>query len=109
MTNSSLAVSYLKKATDRLAILRVLQQKKAYSDVVREAQEIVELALKGMLRQAGLEPPKWHDVGSLLIEHQGRFEPRARRRVARVAQASEWLRAERELSFYGDVDFIPAE
>ncbi len=58
MTNSSLAVSYLKKATDRLAILRVLQQKKAYSDVVREAQEIVELALKGMLRQAGLEPPK---------------------------------------------------
>ena len=109
MTNSSLAVSYLKKATDRLAISRVLQQKKAYSDVVREAQEIVELALKGMLRQAGLEPPKWHDVGSLLIEHQGRFEPRVRRRVARLAQASEWLRAERELSFYGDVDFIPAE
>src|SRR5438034_718458 len=31
MTNSSLAVSYLKKATDRLAILRVLQHKKAYS------------------------------------------------------------------------------
>ncbi len=109
MTNSSLAVSYLKKATDRLAILQVLQQKKAYSDVVREAQEIVELALKGMLRQAGLEPPKWHDVGSLLIEHQGRFEPRVRRRVARLAQASEWLRAERELSFYGDVDFIPTE
>ena len=97
MTNSSLAVSYLKKATGRLAFLRVLQQKKAYSDVVREAQEIVELALKGMLRQAGLEPPKWHDVGSLLIEHQGRFEPRVRRRVARLAQASEWLRAEREL------------
>jgi len=32
-----------------------------------------------------------------------------RRRVARLARASEWLRAERELSFYGDVDFIPAE
>jgi D-alanyl-lipoteichoic acid acyltransferase DltB (MBOAT superfamily) len=28
----------------------------AYSDVVREAQEIVELALKGMLRQIGIEP-----------------------------------------------------
>jgi HEPN domain-containing protein len=37
-----------------------------YSDVVREAQEIVELALKGMLRQIGIEPPKWHDVGQLI-------------------------------------------
>ena len=32
-----------------------------------------------------------------------------RQRVDRLAQASEWLRAERELSFYGDVDFIPTE
>ncbi len=47
----------------RLKILVVLLEEDAYSDVVREAQEIVELALKGMLRQAGIEPPKWHDVG----------------------------------------------
>jgi HEPN domain-containing protein len=62
MTNISLAQSYLIKATKRLKILPVLLAEQAYSDVVREAQEIVELALKGMLRQAGVDPPKWHDV-----------------------------------------------
>ena len=63
MTNTSLAQSYLVKAIKRLKTLAVLLDDAAYSDVVRESQEIVELALKGMLRQAGVEPPKWHDVG----------------------------------------------
>lgn len=58
MTNVSLAQSYLIKARKWLKILTVLFDEAAYSDVVREAQEIVELALKGMLRQVGIEPPK---------------------------------------------------
>ena len=57
MTNGSLAQSYLLKATKRLKILPVLLDEEAYSDVVREAQELVELALKGVLRQVGIEPP----------------------------------------------------
>ena len=63
MTNTSLAESYLAKAKVRLEVLDVYLDKEAYSDVVREAQEVVELALKGMLRQVGMEPPHWHDVG----------------------------------------------
>ena len=109
MTNSSLARSYLKKAAARLALLPILKKKGAYSDLVREAQEIVELSLKGMLRQVGVEPPKWHDVGSLLVKNADRFEASVRERIPSLAEASEWLRAERELSFYGDVDFIPTE
>src|SRR5213593_3044588 len=109
MTNTSLARSYLQKAAARLAILPVLQRKRAYSDVVREAQEILELALKGMLRQVGVEPPKWHDVGNLLVKNQDRFQAAAAQRVGRIAAASKWLWEERELSFYGDVDFIPTE
>lgn len=58
MTNSELARSYLIKATKRLKILPVLKRDGAFSDVIREAQEIVELALKGMLREIGVEPPK---------------------------------------------------
>ena len=54
MTNTSLAESYLIKARVRLEVLAVYLDKEAYSDVVREAQEIVELALKGMLRQVGM-------------------------------------------------------
>jgi len=57
MTNRSLALSYLEKASKRAKILALLRREKAYSDVVREAQEIVELSLKGMLRQVGIEPP----------------------------------------------------
>jgi HEPN domain-containing protein len=81
----------------------------AYSDVMREAQEIVELALKGMLRQAGVEPPKWHDVSSLLLEFRGRFPDSVAADVERLAEISAYLRKEREISFYGDIDFIPTE
>ncbi len=44
-----------------------------YSDVVREAQELVELALKGMLRAVGIDPPKVHEVGGALLSNRDRF------------------------------------
>ena len=73
MKNMSLAKSYLDKTQKRVKILGMLLGENAYSDVVREAQEVVELALKGMLRQIGIEPPKWHDVGPLILEYRTRF------------------------------------
>ncbi len=109
MTNLTLARSYLVKAWKRLKILPVLLEEEAYSDVVREAQEIVELALKGMLRQVGIEPPKWHDVGPLILEQLDRWPDEVRGRCDRLAEASRWLRKEREFSFYGEIDLIPSE
>ena len=109
MTNATLAQAYLVKATARLKILPVLRDERAFSDVVREAQEIVELALKGMLRQVGIEPPKWHDVGGALIEFGRRFPVEVRPEAERLAAISSWLRKEREFAFYGDVDFVPTE
>ncbi len=109
MTNISLAQSYLIKATKRLKILPVLLAEEAFSDVVREAQEIVELALKGMLRQAGIDPPKWHDVGMILHEQKRLFPVIVKKEVPKLVGISKWLRKERELSFYGDIDFIPSE
>lgn len=109
MTNTSLAQSYLVKAQKRLKILAVLLDDAAYSDVVREAQEIVELALKGMLRQVGVEPPKWHDVGQLLQEYRDRFADPVGSQIGRLSEISSWLRKEREFAFYGDIDFIPTE
>ncbi|MDF0674648.1 MAG: HEPN domain-containing protein [Nitrospira sp.] len=109
MTNESLAKSYLRKASDRLDVLDVLLKKGAYSDVVREAQELVELALKGMLRTIGIEPPKLHDVGGLLLEHRERFPMDVQAQLADLADISKRLRKERELAFYGDIDFIPTE
>lgn len=109
MTNKTLAQSYLLKATKRLKVLDVLFQEEAYSDVIREAQELVELALKGMLRQIGIEPPKQHDVGSLLVEFKDRLPSEVSSNAKKLASISKWLRKEREFSFYGDIDFIPTE
>jgi len=109
VTNISLAVSYLIKARKRLAVLPVLLNEQDFSDVVREAQELVELALKGMLRQVGIEPPKVHDVGKTLEEYRSRFPENVVTEIERLAQISNWLRKEREFSFYGDIDFIPTE
>ena len=75
MTSDSLARSYLLKAQKRLKALVVLRDEDAHSDVVREAQELVELALKGVLRAIGVEPPKFHDVGGLLLEVNPDHEP----------------------------------
>lgn len=109
MTNVSLAQAYLAKALVRLTILPVLFDAAAYSDVIREAQEIVELSLKGMLRQVGIEPPHWHDVGGLLKEYAGRFPALTAEDIDAAAAASAWLRKEREFAFYGDIDFVPTE
>lgn len=107
MTNVTLARSYLEKARKRLRILDVLMEEEAYSDVVREAQEIVELALKGVLRYIGIEPPKQYDVGGLLLEYRDRIPEDVQETVEELARISKWLRKEREFAFYGDIDFIP--
>jgi hypothetical protein len=109
VTNTTLAQSYLVKASKRLKVLPVLLAEQAFSDIVREAQEIVELALKGMLRHVGVEPPKWHDVGQFLEEYRARFSDAVAAEIPRLAAASRWLRKEREFSFYGDIDFIPTD
>ena len=45
MHNSELALDYVKRAEVRLRALDVLYDGESWADVVREAQEIVELAL----------------------------------------------------------------
>jgi hypothetical protein len=109
MTTSRLARSYFEKARKRLRALRVLLEDEAYSDVVREAQELVELALKGMLRSVGVEPPKRHDVGPLLLRHRDRLPAEVAAAVEQIAAISRRLRQEREVAFYGDDDFIPTD
>ena len=107
MTANELAGSYLAKAGVRLEVLQFLYAREAWSDVVPKAQELVELALKAMLRHAGLDPPKWHDVGPVLLEQVELFPEPVRSQAAKLAEISKWLRKEREFAFYGDIDFIP--
>ncbi|HCJ11377.1 MAG TPA: hypothetical protein DHW14_09495 [Clostridiales bacterium] len=57
MKKTTLAQAYVFRATKRLKALEVLLHEESYSDVVREAQEVIELALKGLLREIGMDPP----------------------------------------------------
>jgi len=109
LTHEDLARSYLKKIEVRLKVLPLFLEEKDYSDVVREAQEIVELALKGILRKFTIDPPKIHDVSKILLEYKYRFSVEEFNLLDSILEDSKWLRKERELSMYGDIDFIPTE
>jgi HEPN domain-containing protein len=76
--------------------------------VVREAQEIVELALRGLLRASGVEPPRIHDVADVLLAEQARLPAPLHNDLTRLADASRGLRRDRELAFYGAEDLTPS-
>lgn len=109
MKSNDLVKSYLQKANKRMKILELLKNEEAYSDVVREAQEIVELVQKAILRKIGIDPPKWHDVSDIIRENIEIIPEIHHQKIFELIPVAKWLRSERELSFYGDVDFIPTE
>lgn len=109
MTNNRLSQSYLKKAAIRLKTLRFMHNEAGYSDVVREAQECVELLLKGLLRHLGIEVPKTHDVSSVLRIHQDKMPDIIQKNLNEITIISRTLRKERELAFYGAEDWIPTD
>lgn len=90
MEHLDLARSYLSKARVRLKALQLFYDEGAYSDVVREAQEAVEIALKGILWNIGVEPPKIHDVGRLVpsLEYGPEEADRAMRDARVVVEAA---------------------
>ena len=109
MNTWSLADEYLRKAQRRRKTLNILEAEGGYDDVVRETQELVELLLKGLLRRVGIDPPKWHDVGKILEQNQDFFNDEIRCGMQRIVLVSARLRKDRELSFYGDEDFLPSD
>ncbi len=109
MHNAALAQDYLKRARHRLASLDVLFRLEDYADVVREAQETVELALKGLLRSAGVEVPRVHDVSGVMEETAALLPPSLKPHLSRLAAISRSLRRDRELAFYGSEDLTPSE
>ena len=107
MRNPDLAADYLRRAESRLKAVAVLMDEESWADVVRESQEIVELCLKALLRIAGVDPPRIHDVSGVLVDHESRLPERARRRLPDLVRISRSLRRDRELAFYGSEDLTP--
>ena len=109
MKNRDLATDYLLRAGHRLAAVELLYQRQAYADVVREAQEAIELALKGLLRRAKVEVPRLHDVGQLLIEQREKLPTSLQLHAEQLAKISKQMRRDRELAFYGTEDLTPSD
>lgn len=105
----ALAQSYFEKFRVRVEVLPEYHKREAYSDVIREAQEALELFLKGLIRVMGAEPSHTHDPGrelAGLVDHLPKeFKPVA----SDLIRWSKSLRKDRELSFYGAADFIPTQ
>lgn len=109
MRNRTLAADHLRRATARLTALDALYDAGSWADVVRESQEVVELALKGLLRAHGVDPPRVHDVAGVLEAERDRFPGSLAGDLPKLALASRNLRRDRELAFYGAEDLTPSE
>jgi HEPN domain-containing protein len=106
--NLELASDHLRRAGARLRALDVLFDSGSWADVVRESQEVVELALKGLLRASGVEPPRIHDVADVLVAERDRLPAALVPHLDRLADVSRSLRRDRELAFYGAEDLTPS-
>ena len=109
MNNKTLTKDYVSRAGIRFQALAVLNQKGGYADVVREAQEIVELLCKALVRHLRAEPARVHDVSAQLRELQDRLPTEHHSQLDRLIAISRDLRRDRELAFYGSEDLTPSE
>lgn len=102
MTNSTMGRRYIQEALGRVDLVRLAYERGLWATVVREAQECVELFLKGALRLVAVEPARTHDVAELLRREAQRFPDWFRDRVERLAAISTEMAGDRGLAFYGD-------
>ena len=101
MNTSEAALQMLAQASQRLETARRVSRKKkggkAYT--IRSSQECSELALKAALRFVGVDYPKRHDVGRVLIEMHARFPSWFE--LGEIAEESTWLAERSERAMYG--------
>ncbi|HEX3034368.1 MAG TPA: HEPN domain-containing protein [Thermodesulfobacteriota bacterium] len=67
MTNFELGIKLIEEAGEYLDEVKRAYKKGSWNIVVRRAQEVVELSLKGLLKVMGAEYPKVHDPAEFFI------------------------------------------
>ena len=102
MTSSRMGRLYIEEAASRVELVRLAAERGLSATVVREAQECVELFLKGALRLVAVEPTRTHDVAELLRRESARFPEWFRAEVDRLAAISTEMAGDRGVAFYGD-------
>ncbi len=102
MTSSQMGRRYIEEARGRIELVRVAAQRELWATVVREAQESVELFLKGALRLMAVEPSHTHDVGDALRRLRERFPVWFQSAIDHLASISSEMAGDRGIAYYGD-------
>ena len=102
MTSSQMGRRYIEEAWGRVELVRLASERRLWATVVREAQESVELFLKGALRLVAVEPSRTHDIAEILRRAADRFPAWFREEVEHLASISSEMAGDRGIAFYGD-------
>lgn len=91
---------YFLRSSKEIALeARESSEKEKFDRVVRKAHESVELYLKALLLQDGIEPAKSHDLSALAMPITSK--------ISLTEADLDFLTEQRIPSFYGADDFIP--
>jgi HEPN domain-containing protein len=93
---------YIEEARGRVELVRLAFERGLWATVVREAQESVELFLKGALRLVAVEPARTHDVAEVLRRTADRFPAWFGADIDHLASISTEMAGDRGIAFYGD-------
>ncbi|MCL0096755.1 HEPN domain-containing protein [Thermodesulfovibrionales bacterium] len=108
MNNVSMGKNYINDAKIIFEEAKDSLSRGHYHRTVRKCQESTELASKGLLRIAGIEYPKSHKVGKVLLESPLK-EKIESETLKKMAQITDDLSANREIAFYGTETEAPEE
>lgn len=108
MTNHAIGRAYIEDARLILGEAEASFRQGHYHRTVRKCQEAVEVALKGLLRIAGIEYPKAHRVGRVLLQSPV-AQVTGPERLAGIARIADELTESREEAFYGTEEAPAAE
>lgn len=95
------ALAYIREAKNRIKTAKRAFKDEEFPYCLRQSQEAVELALKAALRIKGIEYPKFHDVGDVLVRVKNLYPDWFAEAVEKMSEASRKLAQKREASMYG--------
>jgi HEPN domain-containing protein len=83
--------------------MKMAFEEKRWNIVIRRAQEVVELSLKGILKIACIDYPKVHDVAPLFVKFVKEKKLEVDEKILeKIKNISEKLTKERAPAFYGE-------
>ena len=102
MTAANGGRRYIEEAQGRVELVRLAWDRAIWATAVREAQESVELFLKGAMRLVAVDPARTHDVAEVLRRAADRFPAWFCADIDHLASISTEMAGDRGIAFYDD-------